>query len=145
MKYWTLFTIRMMARVGLATAIMMWWATQSSQLYGHFPARTRQISVGAIHRGWMISRCTVWSPGSLSWGFVVAPVKASDFAELLVYAPVRNQTVPGVEYRHETGMHLLIVRHWLITLTFLIATVGTSWRWKPKDVQTEEPVTENEE
>ncbi len=116
MKYWTLFTVRMLARVGLATSLLLWLVPQCS----HTLRIRRQISTLDVE---------LWSTAGridVAWtDTTIVPREGG-------YMPSRLIHLPGVEFREFKilGSGHLILDHWLICLTFLIAVIVTGVRWR---------------
>lgn len=129
MKYWILFTLRTIARAGLLLAVLAWCLPVSG--IGSGPVPSYRVTVGWGSMGWHM----YWMPpGSGSvWTYHIGG--RGDSAEVetefdRVY-PSQTAFFPGATYcQGPNPPSLLRFRHWLVCLTFLIATILTSWRWK---------------
>ncbi len=123
MKYWTLFTLRILARLGLSLGVLLWVASQwvpltSSSLLGRQVIRgtTNELSV------------------SVEWFHNVNPVlikmgwKIEDPMEH--HLPVVQ--LPGLDLWVRSQMLAVRADHWLICTVLLVTTTATSWRWQPK-------------
>jgi len=140
MKYWTLFTLRMMARAGLSFVIgaWVWCATQSVGFHAETSSYSRVVWACSTHVGWAIG-----SYPAANRAIPFAP-RFTDLDTVAMeqiwpkYYLDSFSLVPGAEYRHSLKIdgHMLHFKHWFLCLTFLIATVATHWRWrKPAPVQ----------
>jgi len=154
-KYWTLFTLRMMARVGLFLAVAAWFMSQSGSFsHGitiasvHLRALSNESAMTIqLHRGQVSSRpekgetVTISTPdgGRVTFSEItyslVAWTQVAGFEDMVsdMPPPSRNPVVqvPSIKiWRHGLQSAAIQIDHWLVCLTFLIATVATSWRWK---------------
>lgn len=111
MKYWTLFALRILARGGLSAAILVFLISQfQSQSFG--------FSTFRYHATVHVSNARVW--GVISNGY--PDVSGFPSVEL-----------PGLRLMASSyGYFSIGVTHWLLCLTFLVATIATSWRWNRK-------------
>jgi len=119
MKYWTHFSLRMMARAGLSVAVLLWTAGHWGEaaqapinLDGTLGANEFRAQISAAHlRVWYLHFNAV--PPSLTGPYF------------------RAKSLPGVSLYWKGSYYVAInLSHWLLCLTFLIATVATHWRWK---------------
>ena len=142
MKYWTLFTLRMIARVGLTMAIVVWLATQSCWFAAGTPFGSEHLIVVIEEPGWMIQIESMQGMPHLLWYETgEASNNTTEDAGLDRNWPIIRWSFLGVTYRQASNSdaYLIHVVHPLVCLTFLIATIATSWpRKKPT------PVTEDE-
>lgn len=123
MRYWTLFTLRVLARVGLSVAAILWVTGQQEQPSVAFDIGTRRTSVHTYASMLCVSNCRVKRP------------------LLCLYDPEPPiLDLPGLLVQTEPGDKVDIdIDHWFLCLTFLIATVATSVRWrKPAGSELEE-------
>jgi len=145
MKYWTLFTLRMLARVGLLLAIVLWVLGQqriTPDEYeietGAFSSFSLLISLGTTQL--IVDTCNnalvvVWEQNQrarFSIGNIEVNSVAMPGANTLDAGPYGIR-IDSVSYIQTV---LVVVAHWFVCLTFLIATVATHWQWrKPATVQ----------
>ena len=121
MWYWALFTMRMVARAGLATAVILWvvgqWTPRNGSIISSVfsvVVETNETQVGLI--------CYEGS-GAIYHGMLGAfPGDGRPEEETI--------TVGLVTFSRGTDRISIGIDHWLLCLTFLIATVATSVRWK---------------
>jgi len=112
MKYWTLFTVRMLARAGLVTAVIVCVASQ----FGHMSAHSK------------FARYTVSAGATSSTTF------ASMYRDRPDVSAFPTLELPGITVQASLQGYLSFqVEHWLLCFTFLIACVATHWRWKKPD------------
>ena len=136
MWYWTRFTMRMMVRVVLLTALMSWWLTQTLIVQGGKTFGSTSLGFFAHADGWST---TLGSSGTQSWWWRVADLpegrtpEGSSIAEAFKHAwSLEAQIIPGVDYRRQKSSRMLHFKHWLICLPLLITTLATSVRWMQK-------------
>lgn len=117
MKYWMLFTLRLMSRVGLclsiSLAVLVWW---TPVLYSTPPGMYHL----EFYAGKSYVRCEL-----------MAPLFRSLVAENL-HLSGRVVSYPGFGLYVIGSRVELSFDHWLLCLTFLIATIATSVRWRMK-------------
>lgn len=129
MRYWALFILRMLARLGLILAIIAWCLPVAAFAAG--PISGRQVVIGWFNPGWFVR----WSPSGPWTVWEYAARRDQDAADSRaqfdsLYSN-QAQLIPGVTYCQANHTRsLLLVDHWLLCLAFLVLTVLTSWRWK---------------
>lgn len=131
MKYWTLFTLRMMVRLGLAVAVLAWWVAQSKSFIAVASASSGASMVGSISLGWFGS----WSrtPCCTGWDFVTDAARspAQLQGQFEVYFVNRHSLIPGMEICESAdGTTLALIDHWMVFVILLAATIVTSVRWR---------------
>jgi hypothetical protein len=143
MKYWTLFTLRMMARLGLLLAVILWQGSQTFEA-GVFPRPGNQVIAGRVFGGgWLVflGRTTDGTFGARY------PSNKSYFYDITDYAPELHHAMyaqfdfqlkqpgqPGIEFRsRESEEYFIVFKHWLPCLTLMLATEATHWPWKKAD------------
>ncbi len=137
MKYWTLFTLRMMALVGLAVSSFVWLVSQWGPVAGGVPFGPVQLrpqaNAEAVSLFWFHNQ-SVYAGRTFS-GYVPAPDPDEywprpDF-------PITNVEVSGVGRLIVLPLPqfgFLELRHWFVCLVFLIAAVVTSRPWKKRPI-----------
>lgn len=129
MRYWTLFPMRMLARVGLATAVTLWVASQWGP--NHFVQ-----DIGAIR----FKGTTDHGAVAVWWGLKAIRVidySVVTFPQIPLNQQCSDLSVPGLSGCGPCTLGAVQLDYWLPCLTFLTATVVTSWRWKSKEVRVE--------
>lgn len=141
MKYWTLLTLRILARVGLSVTVIVWVAGQ----WGYTEVAIRPGSHRLLISTDVHFIQLVWLPNSLAkawydgWRTDIFLPAYESRASLL------DSDVPPVWLMRLRGGRPTVfhIDHWLLCLTFLIATIATSVRWwKPAAEENQEPVDE---
>lgn len=130
MKYWTLLTLRVLARVGLLCALLLWCMPDSSRLLAGFSIGQRTVGLVIHERGW---RTFVGKhiTGQSTWWLQREEIMDPETRAWLYAMPESSQVVPGFYWDLRDNSYLnILVSHWLICLTFLIATIATSVRWR---------------
>lgn len=140
MKYWALLTARIVARLGLLLIVLLWWHARSSEYLVATRLAPGAIAIGSSPMGISILRAPqVTLPNRVYWRHRVSD-PALDGAGFFAHCREHGLSLPGIYYYDVPrvpggrGSHC-VIRHWLIFLTFLIATIATSVRWR-------KPVTE---
>lgn len=146
MRYWVLFTLRMMIRVGLSLALIAWsvghWIPQSfSWDVRDFHMETNlsrsAIEIHAYHGGpWLVQHVEfeTYPPQLSSRQFL-----SGGTVYETVYIPTQEPLVQSVflaVWIHKIGHFGIQVDYWLLCLTLLIATVATTVRWRKQPVET---------
>lgn len=140
MKYWTLFALRMLARIGFIASVVTWWSSYSTSFSAIIPVGSFFCSVGSHPQGLQVFS----GPSSIrrtSWAFRVRHVtdRSTEIDERSSAIDEERhngylddyRSAPGVEYYPTAaGGHVLVLKHWLVCLIFLIAAILTSWRMK---------------
>ena len=145
MKYWTLFTLRMIARVGLSVAVILWAASQWSTSEWSKDIGNNHAFVGLNKSRLQLQ---LFRGGTVVVVDANEPDRSTNYKGILlkiVHLPPKHEPIlssSALTVWARTDHVGITIHHWLICLTFLIATVATSWRWKKPDVQTEEPTQE---
>ncbi len=137
MKYWTLFTLRIMARLGLAAVVLCWWLPASVRLSGGIHSGPRLVALTVHELGWQLAIANNVS-GPSKWWVVKKEIQnpAVGVELLSKTVPASSRIVPGVYFRRTPSWYQnLCITHWLLCLTFLVATVATWPRKKPAPVQ----------
>jgi len=132
MKYWTIFILRMMARAGLSMAAIVWVVGACKPINTRVSIGTERVfaATNSVEFSVMYDRRTAinyhWIPLT-----VLGPsTQMKPYIDLLWLKAWERGSRLSVNYVYVT------VDHWLLCLTFLVATVATSWRWKkPAPVQ----------
>jgi hypothetical protein len=130
MRYWTLFTLRMMACAGLSVALILWVAGQWGPTHGG-----AAIGVAHVHLGTnKLANAVIWVPVGRSHAF---DKSVPDVLHLL-HKQAADFNILGImfRYRDMTRRGFVRVDHWLICLSFFIATVATSRRRNHSAAQT---------
>ena len=136
MWYWTNFLMQMMARAGLAVAVTVWLISQMA------PANC-EVTLGAVNIRSETNETKTglfWVPKELAPVFDAEKITVLSFDDGTSEPDLHVFGISMWDVERESGY--VLVEHWSACLTFLVATLVTSRRWKPRDDQTEEPVTE---
>lgn len=159
MRYWTLITLRILARVGLSAAVLLAIIGQSGPIRGSAAAGSTCF-VGRIEPNTLVAQChrnqVLMLPkngthvfegdngGRVSVTGFQLLVNSGSFAKTLkglepeswvacvlpdTERPVLN--LPGIDIEvHKLQSAGIRADHRLLCLTFLLATIATSVRWK---------------
>lgn len=133
MKYWLLFTLRTLARAGLALAVLCWWLSGSryATVAGSYAPKGLVIRVHPC--GWNVTHVQ-YLLGPPDWSF--ESKKISDPADWVTHfyntVPEDSRLVPGLYYGPGNRSGTLFVAHWFLCLVLLIATIATSVKWRRK-------------
>lgn len=131
MKYWTLFTMRMMARLGLAMSLFAWCCSQSTGGLQITPVASASLGAGVYPWGPVL----FWSNQRVGTRHQYWIYDANS-RKMMEYLFHQRHTLQA---RYPPGLHLfsgnrknegtlLCIEHWLVSLTFLIATILTNRR-----------------
>lgn len=132
MKYWMLFTLRMIARIGLAAVVLLWIAGQGGT-----------VSMGTTVGSTFVAAST----DETTFGFAWMPPNWSQHLGVEGYIGSIQYLMPGtfmegatvirsshapVDYCFDFsfGFGRVQASHWVLFTTFLVVTVATSWRRK---------------
>lgn len=154
MWYWTHFVMRMMARAGLSLAVIAWVVSQQGESHTIVPLWGSKGMPGPAQLDVTAGPASVvvilfpsqW--GAIFYGATWGFRAAGHSPELIIVRPSEPNADPVVQlagvkmWIEVTDYYAAKIDHWLLILTFLIATVATSWRRKAKVVPTEERVPE---
>lgn len=145
MKYWTLFTLRVLARTGLLSSILIWWASQSVVVQMGVPSGIGTFAVGLSPWGPIAYHTPSQDISTLD--FFMMDVADADMMERQWRASYTDHTpwLPGISVlSHERVRTETIVQisHWLLCLTFLIATIVTSVRWRKPAAEQEQELAD---
>lgn len=138
MTHWTLFTLRMIARVGLVTSLPLWWYAQSNTFLVITPTSPGYVAVSMLPRG--IAFCHSRRPVTFGFGYGVLEYTEAAAAEAAFESGYQQLApdLPGLSF-YTNGAAIpettVVTHHWLLCLTFLCATIATSMRWKKKPVE----------
>lgn len=148
MRYWTLFALRMLARAGLLLAVAVWLSSASrpKPWHGRFDSRhvefqnsLSSLSIEQLsHRAWIrrltadfdmfTSRHSMARAAETDWQSLVPNEELTDLLR-----------IPGLSVGSDgTQIVRMEVDHWFLCLTFLIATIATSVRWRKKPADSEQ-------
>lgn len=108
MLYWMLLILRIIARAGLSLAVLMWLVSQFTTAEG-------RLEFGRIEFvGWMSQK------NVNLWWYPAGTTKS----------PPAIMELPGIAL-WSSGLRQVDMRldHWLLFITFLVGTIGTSRRW----------------
>lgn len=114
MKYWTLFTLRLMVRVGVLASVCIWLACQ-------IRPNGITFSVGAYYIHLAANSSVVYG----AW------VHTAALQGNLPDEGVSKVQFPGfAAWDAGPAERALSIQHWLLCLVFLIATILTGVRWR---------------
>lgn len=145
MKYRILFTLRMMARIGLS--LVLTGCVVSQQFLGSMELShgTCRISVGVFPGGWFLTHeeSPFTASGKISFEATSVEDLESFFVALASWngpdsieeawsqgAPIAPGIIWHPDMSAPSPRRTLKLDHWLLCLTFLMLIVLTSWRWK---------------
>lgn len=121
MSYWTLLALRMMARAGLFAAVSLW-------LFGQWT-----IVQFSMRPGW---HAFYLYSGKAE---LVIDLTAPYLRRVVpLYIDGRLDVCPGFSLFGSSSGLVLQLDHWFLCLTFLIATVLTSVRWRMPTAEQEQ-------
>lgn len=154
MKYWSLFMLRMMARIGLGLATCTWiaglWGPGDAGVKVGATYHHVTVGSGSVIGNWyhdqvhlrtlpgepvpMNGPSTVILTSELNT-FSTGSFQTISGQQLLLAMPAGSEdpfiVVPGLKlWTHGLKCGAVQLNHWLLCLTFLIATVATSVSWK---------------
>jgi len=120
MKYWILFTMRLLARAGLCLVVILYVTVQQKPVSVTQRLHGAQLGAFADHSSVRIG----WQPAPQMGG-------AFHFTSMLMLFSEPLQLFPGVRV-WTSGWRQMVVQadYWILCPIFLIATVATSRRWK---------------
>lgn len=142
MKYWTLFTLRMIVPAVLLTVVLSWWATQSAiwQLTANY--RSRGVMLTTFQGHWSFAVVYSSDDSLILYGEADEVADANEMSSRLdTVWPVSTQVAPGLQYRTYRGNHGHMIRcdYWLACLALLLATLGIFRKRKHVDTPPAEP------
>lgn len=143
MRYWTLFTLRMMSRLCLAFALLCWSLSPSEAVSGGIHYRDTMAVLTICDSGWQIATLETVSRPTIQWILYAAIIDPADWAgSSSTTVTTWAWSVSGLGYCQTAGPgrgEWLLISHWLLCVTFLIATIVTSVRSRktPADATTE--------
>lgn len=148
MRYWMPMALRLVARVGLMAAILTWWSTQTLFMSGVVSVGTTSFIFPGHIDGISTSIEPRWqgSTSLLSCNVRNVPTEQrQDMKRDFDRSWPVTAGLLGVESRQSTNGswgHMLHVKHWSLCLTFLIATITTSVRWRQSAEEPEQELTD---
>ncbi len=147
MKYWTLFTLRMTARVGLFLAVLLWWYSRSFYPVMALPFGPGSILIGCLPMGVACSHNHDQNIPGLIYAIHRIPDAADSESRFRWTNPRHGPYLPGLYFSPGSGKvsaSVVVIEHWLLCLSFFIATIVTSVRWRNRKVQEAATVSENQ-
>lgn len=122
MKYWTLFSLRVLAGAGLSVAVGCWLVSQWHPLGGKISFGSTSVMAGASEQQMFVNVIP-----SLTMWLVEMEAAADEEGEGTVPPMI---SIPGFQVYRNSFLWSVGVSHWLLCLAFLMLTVLTSWRWR---------------
>ncbi len=118
MKYWALFTLQMMASVGLAVTVLMWVVSQWQPYSLSWTVEVAKLGV-----------CTDSSSVGIGWKPAGGMVGALHFTRMIQLFNEPVIPVPGVRIWSRGWREVLLeADYWLLCPVFFIATVAVHWK-----------------
>lgn len=133
MKYWTLFTVRMLARVGLSATLIVWLQSHREPIYKAVRLGSVDMSV-STHQYSLKGKAMVLPHGFTAYWRDIGEFEWQGFK--FGYIPPPEPEYPGSFRASRNGYIIVVIDHWFLCLSFLIAVIAT-WPRKKRTPPTE--------
>ncbi len=126
MKYWTLFTLRMLTRIGLIVSACLWLTCHGKATDVIFDMTTSYVEIDVTPT----FVYAIWCPPDHVYG------NPPPFGPAIT----PQVQLPGlIAWDHPGRERGLQIDHWFVCLTFLLATILTSVRWRRREATPSAP------
>ena len=129
MKYWTLFTLRMISRAGLLLSVIVWAVSQYQNSHVLLSVGAWQTLSASTHHSLYFS----WTPRQTASASGDIDTSNPEVAAILTSASYQESVTSTIDVgsRSTPNHGALVINHRFLCLTLFIATIATWPRGKP--------------